>query len=334
MNELENTSNNNSLLDRISASIGTRFRTSNEQGEPPQQRGLVIAMCITCSLLLWGFSSMSEVYTKTIEVDTRIENMSANEAFVTLPPNTVQLQVEGEGLSLLQLYYNRPDIIIDANNSDINFIDAVSRSISSNLSIKRVSPLVFNLQKEEKVIKKVPVELRADIATPKTHELVLEPSIFPDSVEISGAPSILNEINTWPTIDYDATDIKDTLAVDIPLVDSLQGLVELPVQSTQLYVVVEEFTEGAREIEVMINDVQDYVTLDPPVVEVTYRIPLSQFKAAQSARDFFLTVSYDDIKDDTTGFIQPHLELPEGLLIRDVNINPGKLRYYDVLVDE
>ena len=44
---------------------------------------------------------------------------------------------------------------------------------------------------------------------------------------------------------------------------------------TQLLLVAEEFTEGGRDIEVLIN--QDYVTLDPPVVEVTYRVPLSQY---------------------------------------------------------
>ena len=339
MNELENASTSHSLLERIGTFLNTKFRPSNEQGETPRHRGFVIAMCITCSLLLWGFSSISEVYTQTIEVSTRIENMALDEAFVTLPPNTVQLQVEGDGLSLLQLYYNPPDIIIDANHSDVNFIDAVSRSISSNLSIKRVSPLGFNLQKEERTTKQVPVSLHADFNTSITHELVVEPAIFPDSVEISGAPSILSEINAWPTIAYIADDIKDTLVVDLPLVDSLQGLVDLSAQSTRLFLVVEEFTEGSREIEVLIKDVpsiQDYVnvTLDPPVLEVTYRVPLSQFRAAQSARDFILSVSYDDIKDDTTGFIRPHLELPEGLLIRDVNFVPDKLRYYDVLLDE
>ena len=195
----------------------------------------------------------------------------------------------------------------------------------------------MSLQKEDRVFKQVPILLRTEINTPLTYDLVEEPKIFPDSVTVSGAASIIGQINEWPTIMFRADEVKDTLSVNVTLVDSLTGLVDLSTQNTQLVVISEEFTEGARDIEVLINDVpsiQDYITLDPPIVEVTYRVPLSQFHLARDALDFFLSVSIDDIRDDTTGFVSPHLELPEGILFRDVNIVPDKLRYYDVLLDE
>ena len=326
-----------SVAERFSIFSDFKFDRERDQGDPPQNQGRIIALCIICSLLLWVFSSMSEIYSKIIEIDTSIENLAAEEAFLTLPPDKIQLQVKGEGLSLIQLYYNPPRITIDASDSEINLIDVVSRSLSSPVQIERVTPPIFTLQKEERLEKKIPVLLRSEINTPVTYDLVKEPDIFPDSVIVSGATSIIEKINEWPTQKLFVNEVKDTLSMEVALVDSLSGLVDLSIQKTQLVLIAEEFTEGGREIEVLINDVpsiKDYITLDPPVVEVTYRVPLSQYHQANDARDFFLSVSIDDIRDDTTGYVSPRLELPEGILFRDVHIVPDKLRYYDVLLDE
>ena len=314
-----------------------KFDKKNDLGDQPKNQGRVVALCIICSLLLWVFSSMSEIYTKIIEIDTKIENLAEEDAFLTLPPDKIQLQVKGEGLSLIQLYYNPPKIVIDASDSEINLIDVVSRNLSSPVQIERVIPPIFNLQKEERLEKKIPVLVRAEINTPLTYDLVKEPTIFPDSVTISGAVSIIEKINEWPTKELTVDEVKDTVSIDVELVDSLTGLVDLSILKTELILVAEEFTEGGREMEVFISDmpsINEYVTLDPPVVEVSYKVPLSQYRLANEARDFFLTLSIDDIRDDTTGFVTPHLELPEGILFRDVNIVPDKLRYYDVLRDE
>ena len=280
---------------------------------------------------------MSETYTKVIELGAEIENLSPDEAFLTLPPSKVQVQVQGEGLELIQMFYKPPDIVIDAAKSQVNLIEVVSQRLPSTIRLDRVTPPIFILQKEVKVNKKVPIGLNALVETPLTHDMVIEPSIFPDSVEISGAESIISQVQSWPTIYFEETDLKDTLDIDLNLVDSLQGLIDLSVNSTKLNAIAEQFTEGSREIEVLIRDVpslQNYITLEPPVLEVRFKVPLSQFQRAQNARDFLLSVSYGDIRDDTTGFVTPHIELPENILFRDVTIIPEKLRYFDVLLDE
>lgn len=326
-----------SIIERLNILRDIEIDQRNDLGDQPKRKGLKIALCLICSLLLWVFSSMSEIYSKIIEVDTRIENLDVEEAFLTLPPDKIQLHVKGEGLSLIQLYYNPPKVVIDASDTEINLIDVVARNLPAPIQIERVTPPIFILQKEERMDKKIPIILNAEINTPLTYDLVQEPSIFPDSVIVSGASSLIEQINEWPTELFAAEEVKDTLSFEVNLVDSLNGLVDLSIMKTQLLLVAEEFTEGGRDIEVLINDVpsiQDYVTLDPPVVEVTYRVPLSQYYQANDARDFFLFVSIDDIRDDTTGYVTPHLELPEGILFRDVNIEPDKLRYYDVLLDE
>ena len=78
---------------------------------------------------------------------------------------------------------------------------------------------------------------------------------------------------------------------------------------------------------------QRVVEFEPATVEVTYRIPLSQYEAALEAPDFFATVSYEAILADTTGRVQPEIHQPE-LLLHSVESFPSALRYYESLIEQ
>lgn len=294
-------------------------------------------MCIIFSAMFWFFSSLSETFTKTIEIKTRIENLPPDVAFSSLPPDVVLAQIEGEGLQLIRLHSRPPQITIDASSEQINFQDAVSRQLPQNIHLERVLPPAAILRKEPRVSRTIPIYPRISISWPLTHDVVMAPVVYPDSVTVTGAASVVEALNAWPTVKYEHRDLKDTLIVQLPLADTLKGLVELNLTETQLSVATELFTEGIRELEVHILEVpftQETLTLDPPAIQVRYRVPLSQYQRAQTATDFLASVDYDTIRDDTTGFVIPHLELPEGILFRDVDIFPPELRYYDILVDE
>lgn len=280
---------------------------------------------------------MSETHTKTIEIATYFENLSQEEAFVELPPKTINVRVKGEGLQLLQLYYNPPSLIIDANERQVSVQDAVRRWLPPNISVEQTQPLVLVLQKENRESKRVPILPRAEISWPATHDIVQDIAVSPDSVEISGAASILEDINFWPTVFFEREDVKDSLNAEIALADTLQGLVDLSLNKTRISAVTAQFTEGNRELEVRLKDIpsmQETVALDPPIIEVRFRVPLSQYQQAQIANDFLASVSYSDIRNDTTGYVVPDIVLPQGIWLRDVTLIPSRLRYYDVLLDE
>lgn len=310
---------------------------SDEPDERPRHRGLVIAMCIFSSTMLWFFSSLGETFTKTIEMETRIENLGPDEAFVSLPPPVVRALIQGEGLDLMQLQSRPPEITIDASGELVNFEAAVLRQLPQNVRLERVMPPAFSLNKEERISRRVPIIANVSISWPATHDEIQPESVYPDSVTVTGARSIVEGLNGWPTQYFEEKDLKDTLFVKLALSDTLEGLVELSLKETQFLAVTEPFTEGIRELEVNIREVPftyETLTLDPPVIQVRYRVPLSQYQMALQASDFLASIEYDAIRDDTTGFVEPTVEIPEGILFRDVDIFPSKLRYYDILVDE
>lgn len=326
-----------SFWERVHKLFSIKNSGDSEPDEQPRHRGLVITMCIFSSTMLWFFSSLGETFTKTIEMKTDIENLGAEEAFVSMPPEVVRAVIQGDGLQLMRLQSRPPEITIDASGDLVNFEAAVLRQLPQNVRLERVMPPAFSLNKEERISRRVPIYPNVSIDWPATHDEIQPPSVFPDSVTVTGAKSIVEGLNEWPTVYFEEKDLKDTLFVTLGLADSLDGLVDLSLKETQLLVVTEPFTEGTRELEVHIREVPftfETLTLDPPVIQVRYRVPLSQYQRAQQASDFIASIEYDEIRDDTTGFVEPTVEMPQGILFRDIDIFPSELRYYDILVDE
>ena len=280
---------------------------------------------------------MGETYTRRVELKSTVERIDEELAFLQRPPQLIQARVRGEGLELMQLYYNPPQIVIDASENRINFFEAVSRQLPRGVTLEQVYPYDYVLQTEARIRKRLPVIPRTSLSLPPTYELVHPPSVFPDSVEVTGAKSIVESLTAWPTVFFEKEGVKDTLSVMLALSDSLSGLLDLELQEVRLTAIAEEFTEGSREINVMVTEVssnQNTVALDPPVIEVLFRVPLSQYRQAMEARDFFASVSYGTLRDDTTGFVSPSLVLPQGILMLNVSTNPDAVRYFDLLNDE
>ena len=100
--------------------------------------------------------------------------------------------------------------------------------------------------------------------------------------------------------------------------------------SVVLLLVFSLFTSGSREIEVRMTNgpPDDSFTFEPPLTTVTYNVPLFQFDLAREADDFYAFVPYDEIVEDTTGSVYPMVNVPEGILLREIHIFPEAFRYY------
>lgn len=326
----DGTPHSSALLERLYSLFGRRA-AGEPYEEGPQRRGMAITVSILVSSLLWFTITMRDTHTRIIEMPTEVVNVPENQALSQVPAENVRVQVLGDGWSLLRLSLRPPTVPINASQSEVRITDAIP-DLPKNVQVQSVSPSVVNLWKERRVTRKIQVRMDVEIDTPPTHDLVVPPAIFPDSVEVSGPASVVGELDYWPTVDQTFEDVRDTLDVRVPLSDTLQGLVAKNVEAVTLRAVSKEFTEGTREIDVTVQgqpSTQQLVSLEPSTIQVKYRVVLSQYQEAQNAMDFYATVSYDDIRNDTTGYVQPDLELPDGLVLRDVEMIPKRLGYYE-----
>jgi hypothetical protein len=314
----------------------SRRQVSSE--DPPRRQGMAITISVLTSCILWFTFTMQEEYVRVLDMPTEVINLPVDQALAELPPRTVRVELQGPGWQLFGLFGldgDLPAIPIDASQNQVNLTSIVQNAnFTGNVSILRVFPAEITLSKETRVGKRIPVRLNARIDTPPEYDIVQEPTLIPDSVYIVGARSVVNAINFWPTVHYENLDVRDTLRVTVPLVDTLEGLLSRTPDSVVLETAAQVFTQGSREIEVILRGIlspEQYIRLDPPTIEVTYRVPVSQYDAALEAPDFYAEVAYESILQDTTGRIRPNINLPEDLDIRDVESSPATIRAFQVI---
>ncbi len=306
-------------------------RPSGRDAEVDSNRRTVeIVLAIFVSTFLWFTFTMRETQTRTLELPVEVTNVPENQALSQHPPDKVRVQVVGEGWTLLRLGLRTPVIPMDASQSQVQVLDVVSEFLSE-VQVQSVVPAVATLFKERIIVRTIPVRPHATFETPPTYELLAAPVASPDSVVVAGAVSVVNDLNEWPTVSQTFRGVRDTFDVRLVLVDTLAGLVQKNVEEVALRAISSEFTEDTRELVVTVQgqpSTRQLVSLEPSSVIVRYRVPLSHYQEAQQAMDFFATVSWDDIRSDTTGHVEPHLETPDGVVLRDVEMIPRRLAYY------
>ncbi len=305
---------------------------------PEQSRhaGLVATLCVLGALLIWFLLTMSDRHTAEIEVPTEIISLPPGEALIAPPPATVRVEVEGEGFELLQLFFDQPTIAIPATSNEVDLNDVLPR-LPGGVTRRSVTPRYLYLQTDRRVSQRVPVSLRATFDLPSTYALAGPVRYFPDSVTVTGAARVVEALRAWPTQARRYTNLRDTLRAEVPLSDTLAGYVTVSGDVVAFEVPVAEFTGAEREIDVRLRGVpsnERVVSLAPRTVRVRFRVLLSQYREAMNAADFFATVSYDDIRQDNTGRLRPAINLPEGLVIQDVEVTPPTVGYYNVLAGQ
>ena len=306
------------------------FSSSDGRGGEPQQP-LVIAVCVIISVVLWASLTLQEEKSVTIDVPTRVVNVPEGQALTELPPGEVRVQLRGPGLQLVWLLMNPPACVIDATNSDVDVAETLSLSGQGDVRIESVSPMRIGLTKEPKITRTIPIQSRVRLDLPAAHELIQPPRLRPDSVEVTGARSIVNGLSYWPTDSLTIRDVRDTVQTRVSLSDSLVRLVDRNIQEVTAVARAGKFAEAQREIDVEVTGVpsdRSLVALEPSTIRVRYRVLFDQLFESQRADDFFATVTYNQIRSDTTGYVRPRIHVPSDMIIRDPEPIPSRLRYY------
>lgn len=297
----------------------------------PRRKGLVITVCILASVLLWFTFAIRETYTRILVFPTEVRGVPVDEALADLPPVSVRAQVEGEGIQLIRLYYDPPVIPIDATSETVD-LAVLAPDVVRNVRLDAIMPRTVVIYREPRIERWLPIRSRLSVRTPDGHHVIGGLVLEPDSVLVSGAVSVVRGLHSWPTATLTINSRKDTLSVSAPLSDSLAGLVRLSETSVSVMGQVREFTEGTRLVDVYVLDAPagQRVSLEPARVRITFQTPLAGYDAAMSA-EMWATVPYLAIRSDLTGSVAPIPALPDGIVFRQVRVDPPVVRYFDVL---
>jgi hypothetical protein len=315
------------------------FQTSsNGQADPDDpQRTLVIVICLLISATLWLILTLEEQRTVTVNVPTEMVNLPSDRAATALPPETVKLDVKGQGLQLIRLLFNPPALPVDVNETPVDVRTALNVPALRNVEVVSVTPQAIDVPTEPRIERRLPVRSRITVDMPPSYEMLGPLRLTPDSVTIDGAQSIVESFSAWPTEPRTIDDVRDSVQVEVPLSDTLSQLLDRSMETVTAKALAGRFTEDSLQVDVEVSGVpsdQNLVALEPSVITVEYRVLFEHSFEAKTAPGFFATVSYEDIRSDTSGYVEPEINVPSNLQIRDPKPDPRRLRYYTFVTGE
>ena len=306
--------------------------SDREAGRTPHASRAAL-LCLLAAIVIWFLLTMGEVHTATLPFRVVLFTPPPGEALVAPLPEEVMGKVEGGGFQLLQLFFDTPRIELRASSPTVDLMDQAN-TLPSSVDVLSLTPRTLSLETDELVERRIPVDLRAVFRPAPTYSFTNPDSVVytPDSVTVAGAARVVNRLRSWPSEVRSFTNLRDSLQVTIPLVDTLQGYVTVEPQEVVARVGVAAFTEVERIVEVTISSApssEQVARLTPTEVRVRFNVLLSQYREALEA-DIRAFVSFDDIRRDNTNRLRPTLVLPDNLLIRDVDVTPATVGYYTV----
>lgn len=331
----------NSLINKIKEfRIGFLSNSQDEDGPglTRREKFIVFGFAYIIALVLWFLVNLSRPFTLTVKIPIELGQLPPNKALSAPLPKDAVVSFSGEGWKLINLYHNPPPVRIDPVEGEMNFYDLVREQMNmfAGVNVIKVQPSVVTIHLENRVSKKVPVLADIGIDTKSQYDIVGSPVISPDSVIISGAKSIVYNIDSWKTRQRQLKDVKNNISIELPLEQPI-NIVHLNISKVHYSAKVEEFTEGEAHINIETTNLPKgrRVTYSPSLITVKYDIPINEYEKAQSMTLFNALVSYRDILRDSTGFITPKIKQNENdLHIKLRSYQPTKVAYYTVLSSE
>lgn len=323
---------NSPLIERLRSQLPEGRWGEAKEDHEVRRRGLAVLVSVGVAFVLWFTFSMRESYSVVVEMPLVIRELPDGRALGQLPPPEARVTVQGDGWELLKLSRGTPALEVSAQEAVVDIYRAATESnrLPPGVSVQSVAPAAITLDLEPRIERTLPIRLRADIEAASLYDILAEPSVSPDTIVVSGARSIVNGLQYWPTAPVELADLNETRTQTIALSDTLRGLVSTSVKNVELTVPVALFTEASRELAVRTEGAPpgaDPIRFIPSTITATYRIPVDQYEASTETEAFYAFVPYATAINDTTGAVQPVLNLPPSLSVRDARFEPRRLQY-------
>ncbi|MCR9133833.1 MAG: hypothetical protein NXI08_14735 [bacterium] len=331
----------NIILERLKSLLNANRIAPNTDLDSRAARRERIAVYIVAFLMalsLWFIVNLNNDYRITINIPVETGEIPEEMALVDGLPEFLQVEVSGDGWKLVSLYNNPPEIPIDVVEGEVNLFDQVRQrfNVEQDVNVIKVQPLIIDIALEPKISKKIPIRLATDLSFVDRYGLVSEPAFKPDSLTITGAASQIEEINEWI--------IEDTLFLEnvredvdqLVSVSSTDPLLEVDVDEIRFSANVSEFTEGEVSVYIRTRGLPrgSIINYNPSIVTIRFDVPIEQYAEVQRQRPYEVYVPYQEILEDSTGFVTPDIELVATQYnIKLRSFQPKAVAYFSVLDD-
>lgn len=329
----------NIILERIK--LFFKVRTPNPDQDIRSKRRERIAVFVIAyimALSLWFIVNLNGDYRITINIPIEVGAIPQDMALAEGLPEFLEVEVSGDGWKLVNLYSNPPEIPIDVIEGEVNLFDQVRQrfTVEQDVSVLKVQPLFISIGLEQKISKKIPIKLHSDLQFEDRYGLVSDPVFNPDSLTITGARSQINKIDYWMLSDtLSLSNVREDISQIIPITPK-DPLIDYDVDQIRFLADVSEFTEGEVSVYIRTRNIPrgNIINYNPSTVTIRFDVPIEQYVEVQNLRPYEVYVPYQEILEDSTGFVTPDIELvTTEYQIKLRSFQPKAVAYFSVLDD-
>ncbi len=294
---------------------------------------LVLGICIGLALILWLLVKLSEEFISTREV--KIEYLLPDDrSFIETPPASVITTVKGSGWKLLSNYLDQEEAIIQFNlparpSFTING-GILKNKIQQKLGKLEIQDINYDyilLNMDGLDQKNLPIKLVTKLKFAPQHQLKSSIKFQPDSVNISGPPSLLDSLKEWPTEALEMTEIKNSFNTDLALISPINQELKLSEKIVNVSAEVEQNTQKDLFIKVQVLNGPDSLNIFPENIRISCIVGLSNYDRL-SANDFVLEANFKDVSTNSNNNTLPvNLSLIPSF-VKQVKLDKESVEYF------
>lgn len=260
----------------------------------------VLIICIGIALIFWTLTRLSQSY-KTTQVCVLQYNLPDGYILASDAPENLLVSMEGVGWDLMSNYFQKEEGNLSLNltsshrqiYNSAQLINKLHRSQSS-IDINGVNIDILELIVEEQLSKKVPISLTSNFSFDPRYQLKTPPTLFPDSILLSGPETQIDTINSWPSALIELNNLDKNLSMTLPLVQATEtNIVILPTE-VQMNMEVEQLTEKEFFVPVQVKNAPDSIKIFPTKIKISCVVGLSRYDEIK-VTDFVLEVDMSGV---------------------------------------
>ncbi|MDP4114560.1 MAG: CdaR family protein [Bacteroidota bacterium] len=293
---------------------------------------IIIFLSFFFSIVLWVSITLSNWYYSSVTVPIRIANSSDNLTASKLSADYALIKIKGTGWNLLGFFISGSheylvNIPNEAGYKNIRlFSGAVENQfLSSGVEITDIKPDSISLFIEKYIVKKIKIKLDTSITFKQGYGYAANIKVIPDSVEVSGAASVINNIGYISTNRINLKEIDEKTYLTVPLNRSAK--IDLSIKEVKVVIDAQQIVDkNIEDIDIAILNKPD----DREIVLIPNKIGISisggiDYLGKLSPNSIKAFVRYQDIESDTLESIKPNLTLPNNVNL--VFVKPERIKY-------
>ncbi len=293
---------------------------------------LTISLIISFSVLLWIFVSFSGEFSITLNLPVKVVDIPTDYSISSVSASNVSISLKGQGWQLAQHTMGRdpkffipsPKVVGENEISARNVL-GLNSWLSTSLQLAEISPEKIKVKVEKTISKKVAIIPVVALSFKSGYGLVSPVKIEPDSVEIKGPESIVDDITIINTKTKALSNIENSESLNLDL--DKRKFVSISADECKVSFDVQKIVDKTFDdliLETRNMPSRYELMLSPQKVSVVLRGGISQLSKMNND-DLKAFVKFEQAINDTVGSIEPIIEIPEFTSI--VDVNPNRLEY-------